>query len=690
MSARLQAFPTREALHTTPSWADGDTPDWAPLVEREWLVTNGLGGYASGTLSGAATRRYHGLLIAAHAPPLGRVLTLADVVEEIRLAEGHVVRLGGEERGESLELHGARHLSGFRLEWGLPVWTYELEDRTFEKRVFLPHLRNTVVVTYALVDGDPVELTLRPMVRLRQHDVAVSRALEEGYRAEVEEDQVRVTGVAGFPDLRLRFPDPGGFTPDPRVVPEFLYRVEASRGYASVGDTWSAGVWRGTLERGGEIALVASTEGAVESATAEDVAALREEEIERRRRLVAAAHPSARAGVGAELVLAADQFLIRPVRRHRGEGEAERSLIAGYHWFTDWGRDTMIALEGLTLSTGRWDEARHILRTFADHVRDGLLPNMFPEGENEGVYHTADATLWFFHALARYVEATNDRETLEHLLPVLRNIVDAHVGGTRFGIGVDPDDGLLRQGAEGYQLTWMDAKVDDWVVTPRRGKAVEINALWYNALRLMARWERERGKDRRARELDGRAMAARTSFNDRFWIADRGWLRDVVDGEDGDDDAFRPNQIFAVSLPHAVLEESRWESVVLAVRDKLLTPVGLRSLAPDHADYRSVYFGDLWTRDAAYHQGTVWSWLIGPFVDAWIRIRPDDRATARGFLDGLVEHLDEFGVGSVAEVFDGDPPHRPRGCIAQAWGVAELLRCLIRTEGDGDDRPASP
>jgi predicted glycogen debranching enzyme len=338
----------------------------------------------------------------------------------------------------------------------------------------------------------------------------------------------------------------------------------------------------------------------------------------------------------------------------------------------------MIALEGLTLTTNRHREAGFILRTFAHYVRDGLIPNMFPNGSDEGLYHTADATLWFFHALDRYRDATGSSALVEDVLPTLRAIAEAHIAGTRFGIGMD-HDGLLRQGAEGYQLTWMDAKVDGWVVTPRRGKAVEINALWYNALSVLARWESELGDPERGSRYAQLAERARASFNTRFWNAASGCLFDVVDGPDGDDDACRPNQVFAISLPNAVLDESRWSAVLDVVRAQLLTPVGLRSLAPGHPDYKRLYDGDLRTRDAAYHQGTVWAWLIGPWVDAWLRVHPEDTAGARRFLDGLVAHLPEFGVGSVAEIFDAEPPYTPRGCIAQAWSVAELLRTWAKT-----------
>jgi predicted glycogen debranching enzyme len=354
-------------------------------------------------------------------------------------------------------------------------------------------------------------------------------------------------------------------------------------------------------------------------------------------------------------------------------------VIAGYHWFTDWGRDTMISLEGLTLCTGREREAGYILRTFGHYVRDGLIPNMFPEGTKEGLYHTADATLWFFHAIHRYLRATNDRSTLRQLLPTLKSIIDHHVRGTRFGIGVDPADGLVRQGEEGYQLTWMDAKVDNWVVTPRRGKAVEINALWFNALRLLAGWLREEG-DEMAPAFDERAQQAQQSFNRRFWYDEGGYLYDVIDGEQGDDSACRPNQIFALSLDHPVLDRGRWDAVFTVVRDRLATPVGLRSLAPGHRDYKAQYYGDLRARDAAYHQGTVWAWLAGPFVDAWLRLDPDDKAGARRALEGFSAHLDQAGVGTLSEIFDAETPYAARGCIAQAWSVAEVLRAWILTD----------
>ncbi len=385
-------------------------------------------------------------------------------------------------------------------------------------------------------------------------------------------------------------------------------------------------------------------------------------------------------GLLADLVLAADQFIISPLGRSedaaraRASGDDIRTVIAGYHWFTDWGRDTMISLEGLTLVTGRHAEAGSILRTFAHYVRDGLIPNLFPEGKTEGLYHTADATLWFFHAIDRYLEVTNDRATLTHLLPTLYDIIDHHLRGTRFGIEVDATDGLLTQGAEGYQLTWMDAKVDGWVVTPRRGKAVEINALWYNALCITEALATRGGDGARAQAFAAAAERTRSAFNARFWYDKGGYLFDVVDGEQGDDASLRPNQLLALSLKYPVLDAKRWASVVDTVHHYLWTPVGLRSLAPGSRDYKPRYDGDLRSRDAAYHQGTVWSWLAGPMVDAWLKVHPGDRQGALSLLTGFSSHMAEACIGSVSEIFDAEPPYTPRGCVAQAWGVAEVLR----------------
>jgi predicted glycogen debranching enzyme len=675
-----------DQLVRSTTWAEDEIGRTEPLLSREWLVTNGLGGYASGTVSGVPTRRYHGLLAAALPSPLGRVLMLSHLTEQVRLQDGSNVRFGGQESaGGELEIYGVGHFDQFRLEAGVPVWTYRIDGALLEKRLVLSHRQNTAYLRYRLLEGDRLRLKLRPAVNFRDHDGPVSEHLALPYTLTSIDDRFEVRAArSDLPPLRLRLHgNEGAFTIE-RTQRTFLYRMEQARGYDSVGDLWSPGYFRVDLTHDRPAMLVASTETweHIDLLPAHEAYAV---ETERRERLLVEAHASAHDGMAAELVLAADQFLITPtgrvedMARARAGGDEIRSVIAGYHWFTDWGRDTMISLEGLTLCTGRTTEAGYILRTFAHYVKDGLIPNYFPDGQNQGVYHTADATLWFFHAIARYLDASGDQLTLCHLLPRLKEIIHHHETGTRFNIHVDHKDGLLWQGAEGYQLTWMDAKVGDWVVTPRRGKAVEINALWYNALRLMEGWVRELDGDEEADWYAGRAEKARRSFNQRFWYEKGGYLYDVLDGPGGDDAACRPNQVFAISLDHEVLDRPRWGPVMGVVREKLLTPVGLRSLSPDSPDFKPRYDGDLRARDAAYHQGTVWAWLIGPYIDAYLKLHPDDRAGARKLLDGFVQHLGEACIGSISEVFDAEPPFTPRGCIAQGWSVAEVLRSWVKT-----------
>jgi predicted glycogen debranching enzyme len=674
------------------TWPGVGETGWETLLSREWLVTNGLGGYASGTVCGIPTRRFHGLLVAALPAPLGRTMMLNHLTEELRLADGTEVGFGGEERDQAdPRLPSTDYLSEFRLEAGLPVWTYRVGDTLIEKRLRLPNRQNTVHLSYQLAGGGAagVRLRLRPGLHFRAHEAPLGGGAAPPYSLTVSDDRYEFSAGGDLPPLRMSPQGPPAtFTWDPRWISEVIYRVEHSRGYDARAALWSPGYFEYHLLDDEPATLVASTER-WETLRAVTPPELREALEQRQRHLLQIAAPASEDAVAAELTVAADQFIITPLgrvedlARARAAGADARSVIAGYHWFTDWGRDTMISLEGLTLVTGRHSEAAYILGTFAHYVRDGLIPNLFPEGESEGLYHTADATLWFFHALDRYLAYTGDRELLRQLLPKLRDIVDRHLEGTRFGIGVDPADGLVSQGAEGYQLTWMDAKVDGWVVTPRRGKAVEINALWYNALRLLEGWLEAEEGSRAAAGLRAHADRARESFNRRFWYAEGGHLYDVVDGEQGDDAACRPNQVFAISLGHPVLDESRWRAVLDVVRARLLTPVGLRSLAPGHPDYKPRYYGDLRARDAAYHQGTAWGWLAGPFVDAWLRVHPHDRRTARSFLEGFVPHLAEACIGTISEIFDAEEPYTPRGCVAQAWSVAEVLRCWVKTA----DRP---
>jgi predicted glycogen debranching enzyme len=661
---------------------------------REWLVTNGLGGYASGTVAGMLTRRYHGMLVASLPAPLGRMVLLNHVLERVRLPGRNIVWLGDQDEVAGPNAADrTEYLSEFRLELGLPVWLYRVEGFAFEKRVVMPHGQNTVYLTYRVLEGTgTVRFNLRPSVHFRGYEAAVDESPVKTYTIAATGHQYELSAGPDLPVLRLMLNgNKAALTLDEKGATGVPYQMEETRGYQWKGSLWSPGYFRADAQKGEQVSLVASAESwdTVQALSTDDVMAA---EQERRRRLIAMASVPEDDDFAGELVLAADQFVIRPAgraeetARARAAGDEVRTVIAGYHWFTDWGRDTMISLEGLTLATCRYREAGYILRTFAHYVRDGLIPNMFPDGEREGLYHTADATMWFFHAIERFTQTTGDEGTLRALMPVLIDIVRHHLAGTRFGIHIDPSDGLFTQGAEGYQLTWMDAKVGDWVVTPRRGKAVELNALWYNALCLLQSWTHKYGGGE-GLDLAEHARRARESFNKRFWYEKGGYLYDVVDAEHGGDDpSCRPNQVFAISLPHPILDRVRWEPVLTVVRDRLLTPVGLRSLAPGEPDYKARYYGDLRARDAAYHQGTVWAWLIGPFVDAWVKLYGPNPEGVRQLLHGFRHHLTEACVGSISEVFDAEPPFLPRGCIAQAWSVAEVLRSWMNAQASR--RPA--
>ncbi|HXA64527.1 MAG TPA: amylo-alpha-1,6-glucosidase, partial [Bryobacteraceae bacterium] len=560
--------------------------DAAAGLNGEWLVTNGLGGYASGTLSGVITRRYHGYLVAALPAPFGRILMLNDLVERIELPDGRSVQLAGEERADGpAKLEVMDYLAEFRLEAGTPVWRYEVGAIVLEKRLVMPHGQNTSFLNYSLLSGDEsVRLVLRPSFHFRPHEDPVSAQLDSSYTLTVGQDRYEISAGNELPPLRLILQGHNAaLTVDRIRIEQVAYRIEGNRGYPARGDLWSPGFFHVDLRQDSDATLIASAEYWENMRALTPTSAI-ESESERKRRMLTAAADRLGKDLNdlvnnnptcAELIWAADQFVITPAgrindaTRARAVGDEVRTVIAGYHWFTDWGRDTMISLEGLTLSTGRYAEAAWILRTFAHYIRDGLIPNLFPEGQTAGLYHTADATLWFFHALDRYTATSKDRSVLRMALPKLLDIFEWHVRGTGFGIGVEASDGLLKQGADGFALTWMDAKMDDWVVTPRRGKAVEINALWYNALKLLEGWLSEENQPAQSARVGSYAQKARESFNARFWSEPLQHLLDVVDGPDGDDPACRPNQLFASSLKNPVLDESRWAAVVEAARAKL-------------------------------------------------------------------------------------------------------------------------
>lgn len=634
-------------------------------VRREWLVTNGLGGYASGTLSGINTRRYHGLLVAALKPPVARTVLVGDLMEHVTYA-GETFSLSTHEYVDgTIDPQGYRNLQSFRLEGTLPVWTFAIADALLERRVWMAHGVNTTYLSYRLVRATgELDLSITPLVTYRDFHALTSG---QGWQPDVEAGPRDVT-VRSWPSahpFRL-IAESGAFKTVADWYWNFFYREESARGLDDRADLYAPGQFSVTLQPG-EVLNLAFT---AEASNPEPADASLGAEQARQLAVLHNANAHQLDPVIQQLTLAVDQFIVRRVTSDASPG---KTVIAGYHWFNDWGRDTMISLPGLTLATNRFDEAADILRTFARYVADGLLPNNFPD-QPGGIpgYNTVDATLWYVLAIDAHHRSTGDERLVSDLLPVIQDIVRRHGEGTRFGIGVDPEDGLPRAGEPGVQLTWMDARVGDWVVTPRIGKPVEINALWYNVLRILARFLAER--DPAASDgIGSRADEVLASFRTRYRSGQKRWLADVIDGAAGDDWTLRPNQIFAVSLPFPLVEGDDARAVVDAVSQTLMTSYGLRSLSPGDPAYRDTYGGDQVSRDGGYHQGPVWSWLTGAFVDAHLRVY-SDRTMALGWLGPFADHLTDAGLGSVSEILEGAPPHLPRGCVAQAWSVAEVLR----------------
>ncbi|MEJ2209379.1 MAG: amylo-alpha-1,6-glucosidase [Anaerolineae bacterium] len=662
---------------------------------REWLVTNGIGGYAAGTLAGMLTRRYHGLLVAALQPPVGRVLLLAKLDETATYGGRSYPLFTNRWSGDEVEPEGYLHLERFHLEGTTPVWTFALADALLEKRLWMEPGANTTYVRYDLRRASrPLGLKVDALVDHRDHHAATHVDYDplpltvEHVAPGAEGAGLRITAGPRHASLYLLSAEARA-TLRYQWYYNFRLSVEEYRGLDPLDDNLYVGFFQATLEPGGSLTLVASTEPRPSLDGGEAYArrqAHEEDLLARATAILGDAPPAVR-----HLVLAADQFIVRRALPPAGAQPREagqpmdaepaadgRSILAGYPWFSDWGRDTMISLPGLTLAAGRPELAARILRTYARYVDGGMLPNRFPDAGEAPEYNTVDATLWYFEALRAYHAATGDDDLLRELFPVLQEIVACHRQGTRYHIGVDPADGLLYAGEEGVQLTWMDAKVDDWVVTPRIGKPVEINALWYNALRVMSGFAQRLGQP--AADYQALAQRALAGFV-RFWNEEAGYCYDVLDGPGGDDARLRPNQLFAVSLPHSPLGSEQQRAIVDVCAAHLLTGLGLRSLAPGEPGYQGVYGGKRRERDGAYHQGTVWGWLIGPFVAAHLRVYGDAPA-ARSFLRPLLYHLDDHCVGSLSEIFDGDAPFRPRGCFAQAWTVAEVLRAWQMT-GEG-------
>jgi len=636
--------------------------DFEASSQREWLVTNGIGGYASGTIAGVLTRSYHGLLIAALKPPLERTLTVSKFDETILHGSHSFPLFSNHWLNGTVEPLGFQDIEHFRLEGTTPVWAYAVADAQIEKRIWMQPGVNTTYVRYDFLQGSqPIELTIKTMVNYRDHH-ANTRAGDWLMQVEQVENGLRMKAfdkAAPFYILSAA----AEAIPKREWYEDYYLTVEAYRGLKKIEDNYYAGDFHAELLPGECLTLVMTTEpdpnldgiSAFESRQTYD------------QQLISQSELSCENSEIQQLVLAADQFIVDRPSTEETQG---KSIIAGYPWFSDWGRDIMIALPGLTLTTGRPEIARRILRTLSGFVNKGMIPNRFPEIGENAEYNTADATLWYFEAVRAYWETTGDLDLLKEIFPVLQDIITWHQRGTRYNIQMDPKDSLLYAGEPGVQLTWMDAKVGDWVVTPRIGKPVEINALWYNALRVMADFAEQIGKS--GKEYTEIANNVSQSFS-HFWNQEMDYCFDVISGPQGDDPALRPNQLLAISLSYSPLTATQQRSVVDACSQHLLTPYGLRSLAPFESSYQGHFGGGQQKRDGAYHQGTVWGWMIGPYVQAHFRVHKDP-VLARSFLQSLIKQISHHGLGSISEIFDGNAPFTPRGCFAQAWSVSEVLR----------------
>lgn len=652
------------------------TPDilqsWDTCSRREWLATNGLGGYASSSLAGANTRRYHGLLVPAFAPPLGRAVVLSKLEEEVRV-EDALYLLSANKYPSVVQPQGFRHLTHYEAR-PVPTWTYTFHEGTvtLQKRVWMAHGKNTVYVQYTLIKApEAVKFGLVPLMAYKDYHTEQHRW--DGFHGTITPDgpgRLRFDAYETAEPLWFALPPTFAWSGHSGWFLNFEHTREQERGLDCTEDLYCPGRWDGTLAPGQSVTLVATVETDMPATPGDSLDA----EHARQVSLLGTAGLDHGSDLFLQtLTLAADQFLIEHTSR-----VARATIMAGYPWFTDWGRDTMIALPGLCLATGRLDLAKQILTSFAGATRNGLLPNRFADNGGRAEYNTVDASLWFFHAVHEYARTSGDWAfATEQMLPVLEDMVAHHTQGTDYGIKVDPADGLLRAGEPGVQLTWMDAKVGDWVVTPRIGKPVEINALWHNALHVAALLARRAGKADAADDYQARGARVKASFARVFWNPEAQCLYDVI-GDDGRPDAsLRPNQVFALSLPFPLLDDTQARAVVETVTAHLLTPYGLRTLSPQSPDYRGHYGpGDQRFRDGAYHQGTVWPWLLGAFVDAHLQVHGDTSAARALLLPFLSASLNEYGVDTLCEVRDGDAPHAPNGCIAQAWSVGELLRAL--------------
>lgn len=645
-------------------------------ITREWLITNGRGGYASGTVLGMPTRRYHGLLVASARPPLNRWLLLAAVLERVSI-NGRVHEFASFEFNQALHPQGYRYQSGFdvsndpRGPW--VRFDFEADEVRLTRHVLLSRERDEVQIAYRIdgPSGAEVVLDVLPFTPMRDFH-GITHRFEGGFPVHPGEGRAVVEAYPGGPRLVMSMEhsksgEPAVFEHQPDWWNGFVYREELHRGFDEREDLFVPGFFRISGSGSMEVRFRAAADFTGGEVKAEEPAAV-----------CVAIPPHPRESVEARLRDAADAFV---VARRRVDGSRSTTILAGYHWFGDWGRDAFIALPGLLLETQRFAEAREVLETFASAQKDGLIPNRFSDYGDGCDYNSVDASLWYLHAADCYLRVSGDRQAWRDFLErACRQVVESFVRGTQFNIHVD-SDGLVACGDATTQITWMDAKFGDIVFTPRHGKPVEINALWYHGLLALAD-HAEADDPQLAGRYRALAEQAGQAFRVKFWNPADRCLYDVVRDGVGDR-SIRPNQILAVSLPHTPLDEAQRRAVLFCVECELLTPYGLRSLSPRDPHYRGRCEGSPFERDSAYHQGTVWGWLMGPYIEAYLRVHdftPAALKQARQMLMPLVKHLDEAGIGSVSEIFDGDPPHTPRGCIAQAWSVSELLRAWRLTE----------
>jgi predicted glycogen debranching enzyme len=654
--------------------------DFKEAIKHEWLETNGLGGWASSSIIGCNTRRYHGLLVAA-LPNHPERMALVSKLEETIIINNEQFDLGVNNYGGVIHPDGNQHQVSFTKDF-FPQFVYHAGGVILEKTIAIVHGENTTLIIYKVVDAEqPFTLELLPLLSVRRYHGLIRANNAVLREASFSNDVFRTKVYDDTPEVFIKVPN-AAYHHDPNWWYHFNYDMEKERGLDFVEDLFAPGEFSVTLQKGESLGIIISTT----NPASKDVHELFAKEKLRRQSLI---HDLPEDEVVKQLVLAADQFIIEkkvPREMFPDEITQTTTVIAGYHWFTDWTRDTMIALPGLCLSVGRNEDAKKILSAFANCVSEGMLPNHFPDNGEPPGYNSVDGTLWYFIAIYKYLEATDDKRfVLGELLPVLKDIIEWHFKGTRHGIHTT-EDGLLYAGEEGLQLTWMDAKIGDWVVTPRIGKAVDINALWYNALSIYATLLQSNGNTDEATGMFENAALVRKSFNEQFWNSEKGYLYDVING-DYKDDSLRPNQLFAISLPFTLIDREKSRSILKIITAKLYTLVGLRTLSPDDPSYASCYDGNAHQRDSCYHQGTVWSWLLGPYIDALAKLGSSS-SLLKNVIHNFIYHLNEACIGSVSEIFDAESPHHPRGAVAQAWGVAEILRVINDHNLIAEEKPA--